>query len=354
MKSHTIEHLYSISKQASAYAQSHIVGSATRKSMEINGIDETVRILAKGIESTRQEAQEKDVSPFRLEKNIEFYKFYNDIQVIKKYSLGNCAEYAYLALDYFNQHNKKTMENIAAECFHLTGRDHMLVVVNRDQNSDPSNYQTWNHDVCICDAFTDRVFPASELSEKLNVYEAETGIDDYKFKLIKKLTSFYQAKCHTEENLEDIKNTYVYKIFIMQEFLENFEKQVIARLKKYPHAALIHQLEQIQIIKNRLSEAKCTKSLLQDLDYMTLSQNLTFELVDAFKFLRETLVVEKAIKPHKNYASWLHLFDSKESKIKQFLAQAQEIPALIKKAYNDINFDKIPRVYAVATKKMSF
>lgn len=93
--------------------------------------------------------------------------FEQRIKYVQKFSLGNCAELAYLALDYMMHH----APYVYAEAYTILGGDHEFLVIGRNFDSDPCDPFTWGDDAYICDPWADKVYPSIRyLSELKNFY----------------------------------------------------------------------------------------------------------------------------------------------------------------------------------------
>ncbi len=92
------------------------------------------------------------------------------VALTTKFSLGNCTELALEALDFIlNNHPE-----MSAEIFTIAGGDHVFVVLNRHEGSDPHNPMTWGDSAVICDPWAEdkssRVYPATEYRKHLKSY----------------------------------------------------------------------------------------------------------------------------------------------------------------------------------------
>lgn len=68
-----------------------------------------------------------------------------------------------LVLQYIAEHHP----TIRAERFHIEGKDHVFVVIGRDQNSDYSHPSTWGARAVICNLMTNKVYPAANYLQYL-------------------------------------------------------------------------------------------------------------------------------------------------------------------------------------------
>lgn len=112
----------------------------------------------------------------------------------EKYSLGNCGELSAVAFMYLIQKDKKC----PVEIFHLEdkrdfSRDHTVVVIGRDPNSDPNKPKLWGNAV-ICDPWAREAYPASDIRKRLHNFEGCDSKNLHTPKLRK-----YNPKRHTLE-----------------------------------------------------------------------------------------------------------------------------------------------------------
>jgi hypothetical protein len=128
------------------------------------------------------------------------HEFEQTVAAGVKFSIGNCYEYALIALYYVLRKKSK----INAEIFYLSGGDHVVLVIGRNPNSVPSKPETWGSDACMCDPWSNEVYPAVDyLKRTKNFYQVTTAdgaytnhIEDFnptkhKFSLHSNLNSTY-------------------------------------------------------------------------------------------------------------------------------------------------------------------
>jgi len=157
----SLDQVLQYAMEAKAYAQSQIKKGSTW--LQNNSLsDEYFDFLKKGIGEysggVRDEMREQFCQDILEEDRIVAY-YESTICVSSKYSLGNCEEMAFQALDYIlnNVHF-----NINAEVYWLGNGDHAFLVINRDQCSNPRDPKTWGAAAVFCDPWADKVFNAKE------------------------------------------------------------------------------------------------------------------------------------------------------------------------------------------------
>lgn len=162
----TLEESLRIAREAKEYARTKIKKGSTQ--LENNQLPETYyHFLLRGVSDMR-DAKTDDISNSYsldpLEPNAIVIRYEHSIASSTKYSLGNCEELAFQALDYILDQVPIT---INAEVYLIRGGDHVMLVINRSKDSDPKNPTTWGDNAVICDPWSDMVFKASDYLTKV-------------------------------------------------------------------------------------------------------------------------------------------------------------------------------------------
>lgn len=87
-----------------------------------------------------------------------------------KFPVGDCNEYADLAMNCLYTYYKSS--NIKAEIFSIEKGDHIILVMDRDPNSDPTNPATWGEHAVICDPWIGKVYPTYMIDKELKTFRA--------------------------------------------------------------------------------------------------------------------------------------------------------------------------------------
>jgi hypothetical protein len=154
-------------QRACAYARSYILLGTTQLINNNYTVLEK-KSLSMALSDIRNACLEFSV--YLLEIDLVIRKFYQTINLCKKYSLGNCHELALMALDYVVH----SAPDVEAEVVHIKGGDHVFLVVGRKINSDIKRPETWGDNAYICDPWADDVYPASEfLTKTKNFYRVK-------------------------------------------------------------------------------------------------------------------------------------------------------------------------------------
>ncbi|KTD46204.1 hypothetical protein [Legionella quateirensis] len=110
--------------------------------------------LNRAIFDLRYACRESRLYALEIDKAIK--RFYDTIELCKKYSLGNCYELALMALDYVVHFAPQ----VEAEVYTITGGDHALLVIGKEKNSHPNKPETWGNNAYICDPWANEIYPA--------------------------------------------------------------------------------------------------------------------------------------------------------------------------------------------------
>lgn len=88
-----------------------------------------------------------------------------EIEILKKYSLGNCGEIAQMALYYVVTH----YPSLYAEYHSIINGDHVVLVLGKKKTSEP-RLEAWDEKAYICDPWSNNVYPVSEWRQHLKNY----------------------------------------------------------------------------------------------------------------------------------------------------------------------------------------
>lgn len=115
--------------------------------------------------------------------------------------IGTCEEFAFLSLKYLTH----IAPNKQGELFNILEGDHVFLVIGRDPKTDIKDFNTWNKNAVVCDAWSGEVFLASQINEKLK--------DHYKFNeknivapinpKVHKLSLFFSIPSKTKEPIQN-------------------------------------------------------------------------------------------------------------------------------------------------------
>lgn len=217
--------IIALAEAASDYANSIILKSSTMKNSSSIYVANNVRFLDDAIGDIREYVRQLTAAYHKLEPNRYLAHFDATLDICKKFSIGNCYEYACTALMYLYQGNY----NVSAELFKLPNKDHVFLVLNRDKNSDPKNPLTWGFNCVVCDPFqrekSDRVYLSQEYFNK-NLHHHIPDLQYFNMNLLH--GDFYESDLEVDSyerppaiTLDYIKNTRSSQLLI-----EIFEKQI--------------------------------------------------------------------------------------------------------------------------------
>lgn len=169
--------IHKIALKACQYANQFVLKGSSQ--IENNNLSEKKAVCLDEAMIAVRERQSR-FNFFNLE-NIYLRDFKATNFVTKKYSLGNCNELAYLALEYMiNQH-----PNLSAEVFQIVNGDHVFLVINRLEKSEVTNPATWGKKAYICDPWAKRVFLAKDYRGQLKAFSKERTKDRESINIIK-------------------------------------------------------------------------------------------------------------------------------------------------------------------------
>lgn len=174
-----------LAKEAMIYAGRIIHKSCSREALDKSPQelvhDQKFQELNEDLKTLRNQ-QNKKISKFFSSKQPEDYgsenycawakKFFNSvIHTAKHKSIGNCQEYAMLALEYCLKLPTQQVEAFyfANNSYFGYKKDHVFIVIGRDPTSDLKDIKTWGADAVVCDPWARKVYPATEkaMSENL-------------------------------------------------------------------------------------------------------------------------------------------------------------------------------------------
>src|SRR5207253_7687607 len=159
-KSKDYQRTWQMAKEANAYARSIILKGSTQ--LENNELAaEYFQHLRRGVEGNSyariknpgsKEIGMRDIMDEEMTRRINNGEsellaiFYSVITVSKKYSVGNCYELSFQALDYILNH----APDIKAELYQVENGDHAFLVLNRNEDSFMEDPLTWGENAIVC------------------------------------------------------------------------------------------------------------------------------------------------------------------------------------------------------------
>lgn len=240
MQARSIEEIAIAAKQ---YARAHIREGYTQ--LEVNAYSAELKTtLYNAVNDLRSFRRETDCTSIHTDEMLDYFD--RTVRAVKKYSLGNCSEFAFLALEYVVEHEP----NVNAEIFQIENGDHEFLVLGRDPNSNPANPLTWGENAYICDPWSNRVFKASDylkLDENGKTlltnyrYKAQDGSyvnttesfnpQLHKLALIKSLTDSLRNR-NTREYIDGLKENYNFKLTILSNLLTTLNQTLTTLMNK--------------------------------------------------------------------------------------------------------------------------
>lgn len=128
--------------------------------------DDDKRVLVRAVNNLRSKIDSYPVLQhgsrlFSAKK--QFDALHADNQRCVSAKVGNCLEYAKLALEYAREMNHE----VRVEVVYIKNGDHVFVVIDRQAGSDMNDYTSWGAQAVICDAWAGAVYPASAIPDHL-------------------------------------------------------------------------------------------------------------------------------------------------------------------------------------------
>lgn len=166
MPTRTVEESLATAERANNYVRSFALQSTTHANFS-DLERERQREVFFGLHQNRQEY--RAAGRYGLGPSSEINQ-YNKSLNAKNTGIANCAENAYLALDYIATNEPEAY----AEAYAMGGSaDHVFCVVDRDKTSDPKDPKTWGPNAHVCDPWSNEVYPATQLAQE-RTYQAST------------------------------------------------------------------------------------------------------------------------------------------------------------------------------------
>ncbi|HEY2567188.1 MAG TPA: hypothetical protein VGH95_05755 [Candidatus Aquirickettsiella sp.] len=143
---------------AKNYARQYIKKGCTQ--LENNSYPiENQRALEIAVTDIRDEIHGSFIS----EKEEIFYE--RKIEILKKYSIGNCGEMSQLALYYVVTH----YPSLYAEYHSIHNGDHVVLIIGKKKPSRPC-LEAWDEEAYICDPWSNKIYRVCEWQQHLKNY----------------------------------------------------------------------------------------------------------------------------------------------------------------------------------------
>ncbi|KTD39483.1 hypothetical protein Lmor_0134 [Legionella moravica] len=251
--------------------------------------------LNKALLDLRRLCRESRLYDLEIDKTIK--RFYQTIDLCKKFSLGNCYELAIMALDYVVHF----LPEIEAEVYCIVGGDHALLVLGKEKNSHPNKPETWGTNAYICDPWANEIYPASQYKARLkNFYRTK---DSQSGTYINHVQNFDPLR-HSLSPMKDL-NT---------QHLRQTQSEVhLKKLVKFFEEKSTYILNAMNYLKRRL-EAIVNRLL----DKYGKDNDKTVVISNIMKQLRQSVnVIRGNINKNYNLDDYTNLRDTLEHSLKQ-------------------------------------
>lgn len=262
----SLEEALRIAHEAKDYARARIHKGSTQ--LENNSLSkEYIDFLLDGVSDMRAAKTEfidykKLYDP--LEPDEAVSKYETSIETSDKYSLGNCEELAYQAFDYVLN---KVTTLIRAEIYSIRKGDHVLLVLNRNQNSIPQDPRTWGDNAVICDPWSNKVFKASEYLTHLKTFGRDWSQSKPENRVFDFNPSIHTLNPHIRNNsnyfrrartVSKLKANFLLKINHVIEVINNYKDGLMTEVKRLRQKYGDHDqrvsiiLAQIEVIESAI------------------------------------------------------------------------------------------------------
>lgn len=225
-------------------------------------------------------------------------RFENQIAASKKFSIGNCYEYALIALEYMVKNNP----DVNSEVFYIQGGDHVFLVIGRKEGSNSRDPKTWGNEAFICDPWSNSVYPAKEYLNKTKNFfytqdyngNYENYIQDFdpkKHSLQPKLeensTRVLQGSCNLKKKILnffiEINNKHCAIFDKLANDLDSIKQDLIKKYgKSHPKVKIMEQKiteirKEIEKIRNEIETYALQKNQTKPEKYQS-HQEMQFEI----------------------------------------------------------------------------
>lgn len=145
----------------------------TTKNEAIFDLGERIGFLREKIKAAKQdlflnESSEKNFSQegtkvfVRLNEKMRWQQLQLQIELIKKFNVGNCGEMTLLAY-YYSLLLDRT---VTRAMIGFTDSSHIALIIGLSPNADVNNYRSWGDETVICDTWLCEAYPAAQLEMK--------------------------------------------------------------------------------------------------------------------------------------------------------------------------------------------
>lgn len=339
----SLEDVLDLAIKAKDYARSQIVAGGTQLENNELPLSQFKSIDKAVVEDTRKLVSYRTLNQIKyhpLENDYYLLSFENQIEVTSKYSIGNCNEFAFQALDYVLLNT----DNVRAEIYSIEGGDHNFLVLNRRVDSNVSDPSTWGDKAVICDPWINKVYPASEYLVELKSFSRKKNkntlvdFNPKKHKLIL-LSNYNTDYIRENRSVKKLKNSFDTEVSYMLKGLEDYrdglEKERKNLFSKYGEEDVkVHILtEKINEINQYIHalppEALSFMEAISDDDYRKARKELHAyfikildQVMEIAAFSEEEKAVLFSYGPSCAGVDWLRFFGIKnatESKLTKYM-----------------------------------
>lgn len=244
----------------------------------------TAGIIANGTNNhfSLNETEDELIIEIKLDDNT-FEELMNlQCSFASKFPVGDCNEYADLAMNCLNTYYK--LSGTKAEIFSIEKGDHIILVMDRDPNSDPTNPSTWGKQAVICDPWIGKVYPASMINNELKTFRV-MYTDNKNYNLLLSFNpSYHKVVLHPESEWLNTKTMRFTFAKVSDNELENYLSQYFSS----PQEKLNFYMNIFPRVKRALKEGVLVEEQLHSLHNSKNVLQLLFGNQYGLKILKMT------------------------------------------------------------------
>jgi hypothetical protein len=301
---------YPLGRMALEYARQCILRGNTIMALDSPYITSKTVFYAKEVEEVRSMRRGSDQAYLDLVKDLVridpssfIFNAQYQLDLCKKYSLGNCEEFAMLALDYIVMHNSKlALENqVFAELCRVKNGDHIVLVIGRSRYSKETDVRTWG-DAYICDPWSNEIYKAIDYREKLKDYVSADEfhyvreLEPRKILLpVEAQNSVMYGQRNSPQYINDVFNLFKLKLTMLAPILINFKISLIKFKRKIPDI-LGHDSEFYKLIANKIARIDRLSLSLESVNsvdlpflYEKIKESKQHDFIDNYTFIKSEL-----------------------------------------------------------------
>lgn len=332
------KHITDIANQAIEYARKKLPFGSNRPenssddNQKFSGVETDIYLLID--EKIKEEKKRLSSNDQRLLNTILIFEY--GLEITAEHQFGNCGYLAMHALNFILMNT-----DLSAELFCNLSGDHTFVVLNRDPDTEISNFSSWNEDVLLCDPWFDATFQKSDLLK----YQHSSNLKEQMIYSYFITDKYYQAT-NTDElklfrsspsSIENFLIAFKKIESVLQQNKEKLEEQKIKLIEKYgdtdPKVVVINkQINKINIIMLDINMDASQLGYVNDYRLKILLENMINNAETSTKFMGDDKIAITESRPlhTKNFFSFV---PSTQSILKALKEETHQQLATIRSEY---------------------